>query len=742
MRWSVIRLIWFREVRDQLRDRRTLFMLLVVPLILYPGLGLAMVQFVGVCVEKPVVVGVAGAELLAKTEPAAEDRFALPSLPPLLDGDRFAEGLFQSREARHLLHVVYDTPESLREKLSRGEIHAYLEFTPEFVGNLKAGTKAVLPLWLRGGDTLVGNGAEPDSITAESRKPITVSTDDERGQLAYDRLRPVLREWRDQILKARLRLLGAPNDQYGDPFQIPILRTQDEYAWSKIFPFLIVMMSLTGALYPAIDVCAGEKERGTMETLLISPASRAEIVTGKFLTVWLFSTVSALLNLASLGFTAWQFSRAGAALGGSEAVLPVPSMAALGWGIVLLVPLAAFFSAVCLALAVYARSTREGQYYLMPLTLVTMMLTFLSLMPGTELTALYSILPITGATLLLQALMTAKTAEEVPWLYLAPVLLPLAAYCYLALHWAIYQFNREDVLFREAERLDLRLWLRRKLERKEPFPSAAEAVICFGLIMLLGWLIRSNWISTDILLPTAAYQVLGITGPAVVLAWLFTSQPLATLRLRWPSSPFADNFQGPGAVLIWIGIALLLALAVHGPAVVTTDWLVQQFPQLEEQLKELSERLELNVSLPVQLLVLALLPAMCEELAFRGFILSGLGSRLTPGKAILVTSLLFAFAHLHAFRFPATFVLGLLLGLLAIRSGSLLPGVIFHSVHNGLIVIVAFFSKQALEAGQQHWLLSDDGWYSLPAVITSVIVAVGMIAGLLFWNRPAGRDEA
>src|SRR5205814_8275120 len=76
----------------------------------------------------------------------------------------------------------------------------------------------------------------------------------------------------------------------------------------RIFPLMVVMWSLAGALYPAVDLCAGEKERGTMETLLITPAGRAEIVLGKFFTIWVFSAASALLNLLSMGFTTWQFS--------------------------------------------------------------------------------------------------------------------------------------------------------------------------------------------------------------------------------------------------------------------------------------------------------------------------------------------------------------------------------------------------------------------------------------------------
>src|SRR5207302_10892646 len=132
----------------------------------------------------------------------------------------------------------------------------------------------------------------------------------------------------------------------------------------RIIPFMLVMWALAGALYPAVDLCAGEKERGTMETLLISPAAREEIVFGKFLTIWVFSAGTSFLNLLSMGLTTWQFSNQIP----TGALTPV----AIIWCIVLVLPLSAFFSAISLALGAYARSSKEGQYYLMPLFLVTM----------------------------------------------------------------------------------------------------------------------------------------------------------------------------------------------------------------------------------------------------------------------------------------------------------------------------------------------------------------------------------
>src|SRR5206468_5173560 len=119
--------------------------------------------------------------------------------------------------------------------------------------------------------------------------------------------------------------------------------TQEEAGgslWARLFPFLLVMMSLTGAFYPAVDLCAGEKERGTMETLLISPASRAEIVVGKFLTVVLASMATALLNLASMGLTGIQLATQVGSMAGDghrrvSAVISPPTLSAAFWMLLL-----------------------------------------------------------------------------------------------------------------------------------------------------------------------------------------------------------------------------------------------------------------------------------------------------------------------------------------------------------------------------------------------------------------------
>ncbi len=189
------------------------------------------------------------------------------------------------------------------------------------------------------------------------------------SKAAYRRVSDVLDRWREAIGQQNLADSKLPPTA-AKPFEIATLDVAEAgqhkaALWSKILPFVLLIWALTGAFYPAIDLCAGEKERGTLETLLSSPAERIEIVWGKLLTIMIFSMATAMLNLVSMGIT------------GSFVLSQLPNLGpppglAIVWLLVALVPVSALFSALCLALAAFARSTKEGQYYLMPLVLVTM----------------------------------------------------------------------------------------------------------------------------------------------------------------------------------------------------------------------------------------------------------------------------------------------------------------------------------------------------------------------------------
>jgi sodium transport system permease protein len=706
MRWSIIRLIWLRDLKDQLRDRRTVVMIALLPLVLYPILGVAVMQFALGLVETPSRIGVVGRgpDFPPRREKPGPLQ-AVPALswlaltPPAPGAAGLpVEGLLG---AAALARAGQDRPTEYPPLVAGGRI------LPEYFGPAPPGDSGAAALGLdrlpvvflreadaagaledKSVDLVVSAPDEFWSTLAYNLRPalrLRTRPDDDRSRQAALRLELVLAQWSAYLKDVRLARRGLPPG-----FDVPIAVEKDQPTLAlarrglfdhlvKIFPFMLVMWALAGALYPAVDLCAGEKERGTMETLLISPASREEIVLGKFFTIWLFSAATSVLNLLSMGLTAWLFNRQLA----GETLRPL----GLFWCVVLLVPLSAFFSAVSLSVGAYARSSKEGQYYLMPLFLVTMPLVFLTLAPGVELNPLYSMVPVTGVALLMQRLMGPAVTDPGTWLYFVAVLVPIALYSYLALRWAIAQFKREEVLFREAERLDVGLWLRRLLREKEPLPSVGQAVFCFTIILALRWASLGLGANLPPLAPTAIVLLAFVAAPAVLMALLLTTHPRQGLGLN-PASAQS------------LVTALVLAAAVLIPLVQLTLQIYERLSVVKEMVEEHRELLRVlrestrSASGAVWAVVaLVVLPAVCEELAFRGFILTGLRRRFKPWNAVWLSACMFAFYHMNVFQFLPTFILGAILGLLTVRSGSIVPAVLFHLLHNGLLLGGVWLSR-------------------------------------------------
>src|SRR4029078_971804 len=136
---------------------------------------------------------------------------------------------------------------------------------------------------------------------------VFANTASDKSKVAEQRVREVLDRWKQKIVAENLERRNLPVAAV-QPFQLkqtdvaePVRRRAA--LWSKILPFVLMVWALTGAFYPAVDLCAGEKERGTLETLLSSPAARSEIVWGKLLTVMTFSMATSLLNMVSMTAT-------------------------------------------------------------------------------------------------------------------------------------------------------------------------------------------------------------------------------------------------------------------------------------------------------------------------------------------------------------------------------------------------------------------------------------------------------
>ncbi|MBM4093771.1 MAG: CPBP family intramembrane metalloprotease, partial [Planctomycetes bacterium] len=606
-----------------------------------------------------------------------------------------------------------------RDVIRSGEVAAVVRIPHGFSGEL-----AEFRTVRTAGDRL---GEPPVPRKALSSPEIVFDAANEKSRITNGRLQRILTNWRREIVRIHLADQGMPAG-ITEPFVVQDVDISEEMSrraalWSKILPFVLFVWALTGAFYPAVDLCAGEKERGTLETLLTSPAGRGEIVLGKLLTIMGFSAATSLLNLVSLAVTS------GAIIMLQPAQIPIgpPPVLSLGWLLVALVPISALFSALALAIAAFARSTKEGQYYLMPLLLISLPLMILPMLPSVELDLGTSLVPITGMMLLLQALFEGQFVEAIT--FLPPVAAVTAACCFVAIRWAVNQFNNESVLFRESERWDPRLWIRHVFRSRGMTPTMAQAVACGVLLLTIRFF--AVFAAPDVRTwhEFARMQFLTLVVlvalPALLLTMALTRSPRATLLLTPPRG---------SAVLM----AALLAVALHPVAMLVSQgvqWLYPIHDEVRRQMGDVHKVIAGAPNIWYILGLLALVPAVCEELAFRGFILSGLRHTGSKWTAILLSSAFFGLTHGILQQSISAALVGAVIGYVAVHAGSLLPCITFHLVYNSLTLLIGF--QVAGNTGTHAWLAwlfeirGDDITYRWPAVLAGVLAA----SALLAWFR-------
>jgi sodium transport system permease protein len=702
-----VKLVYRREMRDQLRDRRTLFLIAVLPLLLYPLLGMSFFQLSQFLRNTAAKVLVIGEDQLAESD----------WLPALILDDHFVSSWFASIQESNALEIVRPADvwkdgeipqqgerllDAARQAIEQGQVQVVLYFPEGFDERLEQVRAALM-------ERNEGDAASTDA-TKVPEPEIVYNSTNEKSRIAQLRVDAVLRDWRTAVTRTNLRDSRVPLDATM-PFTVKqqdVAREPQRNAavWSKILPFILFIWALTGAFYPAIDLCAGEKERGTLETLLVSPAERREIVWGKLLTIMSFSIVTALLNLASMGLTAKfilaQFQELAAIQGTGS--LSLPPLVSVVWLVVALLPVAAFFSAMCLACAAFARSTKEGQYYLMPLLLVVMPLMMLPMSPGVELNLGNSLIPVTGVVLLLRAVIEGQYWQALP--YLAPVAGVTLACCLLAIRWAEDQFNRESVLFRESERLDLGRWLAHLFRDRTDTPTLAQGILCVAVVLILQFFVSLSLSAqqTDegdfIALAEMLFisQVVCIALPVGLMTLLFTRKPAKALLLdRIPR-------------LSHVVVAALLAVMMFPLGQQLSQWVQRLYPvstEVQEQVAALSKTLNNSPNWWLPFVLIALLPAVCEEIAFRGFILSGLRHLGHKWWAISISAIAFGMTHFILQQKISAAAVGLVIGLLAVQTGSIIPCMIFHAIFNSLMVLTSKLAEGVKQAIVKYPVLEN-----------------------------------
>jgi len=444
-----------------------------------------------------------------------------------------------------------------------------------------------------------------------------------------------------------------------------------------------------------------------------------------------------------MGFTAkLVFGQMASADGAMGQMLGPPPLWSLGWLLLALIPMAALFSSLALAIAAMARSSKEGQYYLLPLLMINLPLVVIPVLPSVELTFATSLIPVTGVLLLLKALM--ESEFQLALAYLLPVAAVTTFCTWVSIRWAIDQFNNESVLFRESEQFSLKLWARHIWRDRKATPTASQAIM-MGLGLLLIKTFGGGWIAPpESELGFVRYMLtiqLGtILLPVILVARLLVRDFKKTFLLTAPS---------PKTLLVSVG----LAVGVHPFVVLLGENLRKAFPLPDGVIDALQEVLGHATQLPLWavLLLFALLPAVCEEFAFRGFILSGLRRLGHKWAAITVSALFFGVIHGILQQSIAAAIVGMLIGYIAVQTGTLWAAIVYHACHNTLSLL------NGIAAGgiaQDDWLTQYSALRLLFAEPTDgaelatyhpwILGFCGIVAVLLIhWlsNRPAELSE-
>ncbi|MGE5195219.1 MAG: ABC transporter permease subunit/CPBP intramembrane protease [Deltaproteobacteria bacterium] len=696
-----------KELREILRDRRTIVTLVLMPLFMYPLMSVAFQQFfisqLGTTGTPTYTIGFQDPEtanflryLLAEGGLEVLD-FDQPAEPPAAGSPPVVRAGISPR---------------LQELLEDYKIDVGLRLmTPRPGLRVDPRRDLAVDMELL---YLPGSGASRDAA-AYVEKHLAIAN--------------------QKLLSARLRQLAVT--QRPVPVQ-SVRRAVEEsetaagtgaISLRSVVPFILILMTVTGAVYPAIDLTAGERERGTLEVLMAAPIPRLGILLAKYVTVLAVALLTAAANLVTMTITI-AVSGLGPVLFG-ESGFPAGAMAAV-FGLLLL--FAAFFSAVLLVVTSTARSFKEAQAYLIPLMLVSLAPGMLSLMPDVKLAGVLLVTPLANIVLLGRDLLEFKATGPATLIVVASTLLYAAA----AIGMAARIFGAESVLYSSQSG-----WsdLLRRPRAAQSAPTVTSALVCLALVFP-AWFLFFNlmpFLNSDVFTQLA----LG----ALMTAIVFGGIPLAACRLR--RVPVGPAFRLPASPLPVFIAAALVGLSLWilcQEIVVLLNWHdLTLNPRLVEKLKEYVERLR-SVPMPVVLLVMAVTPAFFEEAFFRGFLFAALRPRTSPAMAIVATAVAFGFFHwispslMASERFVSSTLVGLVLGWVRWQTGTLLTGILLHTLHNGFLVLLAYYEPQLAALG--IGLAEDKHLPTAWIVAGACAVAGGLVLLYVATRRGDDREEA
>ncbi|WP_371379028.1 ABC transporter permease [Thalassotalea aquiviva] len=398
-------LVFVKELRELLRDRKTLFFIMALPMVVFPVLfG---------------VVGFIGAKF-ALDQHQKEIRYVIINEHA---APKFAETVFYHSDFKKL-DLTLAGEEQIRAAIQNEEVDLVLVLDPNHQEKIAALEKSHWQVYSNSSSIFEATQAKIDKL---------------------------LNQYTDNLQKQKLDKINMLEQEY-QAFRQPVayqyIDTADdrESFGEKLggfIPYILIPLCLTGAMYPAIDLGAGEKERGTIETLLLTPVSRFALVMGKFLCSTTTAIMTALITIFSMVFWSYLIGKV------LNFGLVSQVLSSVQWYdyiliVLLLVPVSAIFAASSLAISIYAKSYKEAQNYMGPLTMVVFMPVIVAMLPGSSLTFGWSMVPISNVALAIKELLKGT----IDYTYLIVIFGSTGVFALLTIMFCVHWFNKESVLFR------------------------------------------------------------------------------------------------------------------------------------------------------------------------------------------------------------------------------------------------------------------------------------------------------
>jgi len=397
-----IGIVYRKELREALRDRRTVIASVVIPLFLFPLLSVGFGTLVSSIVDKT--------------------REASPKI--MVIGGDDSPGVLGSLKATPKVEIVPAAP-NWKDLIIEKQIPAAIEIPSGFDKSVVGQKKLEVMIYNYSGDL--------------------------KSDIAAGKMDTALKAYRDDVVKKRVVAQKLPVEVL-EPFEVtqkniaPPEKSGAALFFGGFIAYIVVFLCFNGGMHPAIDLTAGEKERGTMETILSSPISRAHLVVGKFLLVLTTALSTAALSVISMAisFALVNVLHGKTIQAGNEGPAMHIGVGAALSVFIMAVPLAVLFSSILLMIASFAKSYKEAQTYIMPMVFIIVIPAIAAMLPGVDLNAKLALVPILNVSLLCKELVIGTYH----WNFIAIIFTSTCAYAAVALFLAVKMFQRESVLFR------------------------------------------------------------------------------------------------------------------------------------------------------------------------------------------------------------------------------------------------------------------------------------------------------